>query len=171
MNFIKSLSDEDRRQLLDKAERKHFEPGRAILEEGDRRPVLFVLHSGEARVERSHGEFQVEISRLKAGEIFGEMSFVEGFDASASIVADKPCVVDIIDVKHVKMLIAVDPGFYGRFYQSLANTLSQRLREVTVDSVADYSWGGQNFTDAASGEDQPEQRGWSGGDPLRDSPR
>ena len=109
-------------------------------------------------------EFSLEIAQLGAGELFGDMGFIEGLPASASIIAQEPTTVEIIDPEHVRHLIKMDPGFYGRFYQSLAKILSRRLREAIVQSVADFSWGGDPFE--ATADDG--EHGWTGGSPLRD---
>ena len=161
--FLEFLTDEDRQLLSKTAEQRDCAPGEVILAEGERRDALFVILKGSARVERAHMEFSLEIARLGEGELFGDMGFIEGAPASATIVADGPTRVEVIDVAHVQSLIARDPGFHGRFYQSLAKILSRRLRETTVQSIAEYSWGGDTFPSLEDTEG-----GWTGGSPLRD---
>jgi len=165
--FLEFLTDDDRQLLTETAEHRRYEPDEVILAESEQRNALFVIQEGAARVERAHMEFSLEIARLEAGELFGEMGFIEGLPASASIIADGPTTVEIIDVAHVRKLIERDAGFHGRFYQSMARILSRRLRETTVQSVAEYSWGGDAF-DAVL--DESAGTGWSGGSPLRDDP-
>ena len=166
-DFLAFLTDADRRRLIGKATRREYAPGETIVRQGDRRHAVYVLDEGEARVERSHGEFYVEVAQLGPGEVFGEMSFLEGFEASASVVADSACTVHVIDGKEVEEMIEADPGFYGRFYHSLALTLSQRLRETTVDGIAEFSWGGRPAEPAAAAQ-EAESPGWGGGSPIRD---
>lgn len=161
--FLECLTDEDRRLLTRTAEHRDFAPDEVILAEGEQRNALFVIVSGSARVERAHMEFSLEIARLGEGELFGDMGFIESLPASATIVADGPTTVEIIDAAHVQSLIEQDAGFYGRFYQSLARILSRRLRETTVQSIAEYSWGGDSFPSL-----EDEGSGWTGGSPLRD---
>lgn len=166
-NFLKFLNDDDRKMLLGNATRQDFEADTVIVAEGEPQTAIYVLESGEARVEKTHGDFSIELSRLKPGDVFGEMGFVEGFKASASVVADEPCAVHIISNDLVQEKINSDPGFYGRFYQSLAYTLSGRLRDTTIDSIADYSWGTRVV-------EQPQETGventadWGGGSPFGD---
>jgi len=162
--FLEYLTEEDRQLLSETAEHRHYEPDEVILAEGEQRNALFVIQDGSARVERAHMEFSLEIARLEAGELFGEMGFIEGLPASASILADGPTTVEIIDVAHVRKLIERDAGFYGRFYQSIAWILSRRLRETTVQSIAEYSWGGDPFDPSLDDAPQTE---WTGGSPLR----
>lgn len=166
-SFLKFLTDDDRKMLLGKATLKSFESESIIVAEGEPQDTIFVLESGEARVEKSHGEFSVELSRLCPGDVFGEMGFVEGFEASASVIADGPCTVHLISNGLIKEKIKGDPGFYGRFYQSLAFTLSQRLRDTTVDTIADYSWGTRVLGQEPETEVE-EPPGWGGGSPFDD---
>ncbi len=164
-DFLKFLTDEDREKLLGKATLKSFEPESVIVAEGEPQLAIFMLETGEARVEKSHGEFSVEISRLGPGDIFGEMGFVEGFEASATVIADEPCTVHVISNDFVNEMIKTDPTFYGRFYQSLAYTLSRRLRDTTVDSIAEYSWGTRVLEQEPETEVE-EPAGWGGGSPF-----
>lgn len=167
--FFRHLNAEDRLRLERLAERRHYAADETILAEGDHGHAIFALHAGEARVERAHADYFVEISRLGPGEIFGEMSFLEGAGASASVVADRDCEVDVIDGRHVEALIEADSGFYGRFYQSIAEILSARLREANEVGIAEYSWGGRVVESALDAADEDGVGpGWGGGSPLRD---
>jgi len=165
--LLRYTSDDDDASLLAGAERRAFADGEVILREGERTHSLFILRSGGARVERSHGEFTVEISRLGQGELFGEMGFVEDFAASASVVADGPCEVDAIEEAHVHRLAERDPAFAGRFYRSVAELLSRRLRATSVDALSEFSWGTGGFHRPDTEPEQAEQS-WGGGSPLRD---
>ena len=151
--FLKYLDEGDWEKLDASTERQRFAPDEVILAEGDRRHALFVIEQGAARVERRHAEFHLEIARLEAGEVFGEMSFVEGYSASASVVADEDCEVAVIEGDAVDRLIAADDRFAARFYRSLAEVLSQRLRRTTAEGVAEFSWGGRIVEGAGIGSD------------------
>jgi CRP-like cAMP-binding protein len=166
--FLKFLTAEDRVRVMARAERLRFEPEQVILAQGEHRHALFVLESGEARVERRHDEVCLEIARLSAGEIFGEMSFVEEFEASASVVADTACEVSVVGAEHVRAMIEETPDFYGRFYQSIAKILSRRLRETTEAGIAEYSWGGLSRPAETDSELEPIP-GWGGGSPFGDA--
>ena len=128
--------------LSDSAKRQSFGEGEVILREGEERNALFLIHKGSVRVERTHLDFRYEISHLGEGQIFGEMGFVEGFVASADVVASEPVEVDVVAAATVATLSEQDPGFAGRFFHSLAEILSHRLRETTVKGVAEFAWGG-----------------------------
>jgi CRP-like cAMP-binding protein len=161
------ITEADERALFSTARRLRFDEGQTILAEGERRKALFVLRSGQAAVERSHGDFNVEISELAPGEVFGEMGFVEDFPASASVVARGRCEVDVIEESDIRGLMLQDPLFSGRFFQSIAFILSRRLRATTVDALSEFSWGTGFPAVSASEEESDRLAGWGGGSPLR----
>ena len=165
--FLARLTDQDRANLTAKAERVSFGPDEVIIAEGATGDAIFVVREGSARVERSHMDYHVEVATLLPGELFGEMAFIEGVPASASVIAQEATQVEIIRVAHVRSLIEADPGFYGRFYQSLAEILSKRLRETTDVGLAEFSWGGRVLEDDL--ERAPNETVWGGGSPLREA--
>ena len=66
--------------------------------------------------------------------------------------------------------MAGDPGFYGRFYHSLAEILSARLRETNEVGIAEYAWGGRLLdSPEAPAEGGEATTDWGGGSPLRDT--
>ena len=169
--FLKFISDEDEQKLLRDAQHRHCADGDVIVREGERVHALFLLRAGEARVERDHETFSLEISRLHPGELFGEMGFVEEFVASASVVADGACEVDVIDAPRVHAMTAADPVFAVHFYRSIAELLSRRLRATSVQALSEFSWGTGGFARVAQESTQAEDTtsaGWGGGSPLRD---
>jgi hypothetical protein len=60
------------------------------------------------------------------------MSFVEKAEATAVVVAEEPCDIQVIEGEHVLGLIESVPGFGTRFYRTLAMQLAQRLRKETA---------------------------------------
>lgn len=167
--YLKYISDEDEQRLLGDAQHRHCADGDVIVREGERIHALFLLRAGEARVERDHETFSIEISRLHPGELFGEMGFVEEYVASASVVADGACEVDVIDAAHVHAMAASDPLFAVNFYRSVADLLSRRLRATSVQALSEFSWGTGGFARVAEPQTEPEHGvDWGGGSPLRE---
>jgi len=159
--FLAYLTDDDWMRMLKEVQRLEFKPDAVILAEGETRHAIFFIENGSARVERRHMDFYVEIARLKTGEIFGEMSFLEGYAASASVVAAEPCDVMCFDGHAVEAMIKADSGFAARFYRSLAEILSRRLRETTIEGIAEYSWGGEPVEEGAEAFGPTSSTRWS----------
>lgn len=136
-NTFDRLTDKERKLLLDCAKRQHYIDNETIIEEGSELQAIYVLAEGEVRIERQGMTpvdcgTPVEVARLEQGAVFGEMSFVENAGASASVVADGVVVCLRIDSATIHTCIQFDPTFAGRFYHSLAATLSRRLRVTST---------------------------------------
>lgn len=135
LKVFRYLNDDEYLSLLQTAERKTFKPGALLIRQGEEQTGLYILVNGNAKVVRDHDGFMVDISQHGPGEIFGDMSFLEGQPASASVEACEPEALAIsISRDNINAFISKDPSFAGRFYQSLAAILSHRLH-VTTDSV------------------------------------
>ncbi len=132
-NALRHLTADDRRLLMAKAVVARYPKGDTIIEENSRRQKIHILQTGFVSVRRAHLGQGVSVARLGPGEVFGEMSFLENSGASASVVADDDTVeVAEIAGEDVHALLASVPGFATRFYQSLAITLSHRLRDSSA---------------------------------------
>lgn|SRR5690606_38802489 len=126
------LRDAEWQALATRAGRRTFPAGEVILQEGARATGILVVACGSVKVCR----FRIEIGECSAGEIFGEMSFIEDEPAAVTLVAGTDVEVLLIRRAEVQALINENPGFFGRFFQSLAWILSQRLRATTGQLAA-----------------------------------
>ena len=125
------LTHDDLRLLIEHITASHYHQNEVILEEGSHRQAIFFIRSGAARVVHGHLGQEIRVADMGPGEMFGEMSFLEGRGASAAVIADEASQIDVIEGVYVQSLLASVPGFSSRFYQSLATMLSARLRERT----------------------------------------
>ncbi|AFY62138.1 cyclic nucleotide-binding domain-containing protein [Synechococcus sp. PCC 6312] len=125
------LTSGDWQALESIAIRKLFATGENIIVEGHSVRNLFILRRGYVQVEREYQGQGIALSQLGAGAVFGEMSLLEQTGASASVTAASEVEVDVIEELSLRSLLNSLPGFSSRFYQSLAVTLSQRLRNVS----------------------------------------
>jgi CRP-like cAMP-binding protein len=132
---LRFLTSDDQRLLEDRAERLTYRADEVIIAEGSRQAALYLVRRGRVRVERPDLGGTLQLTTLGAGEVFGEMAFVEDRVASASVVADGEVEVDVIDGSFVQALLYSVPGFAARFFQSLAVTLSARLRGTSDQSL------------------------------------
>lgn len=141
-SIFRLLEDQEQQNLIETAELRRYEPGDVMLQEGEEEVSIFVILSGRVSVKREHVGFAIEIGSFGPREIFGEMSFIEGLPASATVVAEEATEAAVISNRQLLNIIRQNPEFYGRFYHSLAEILSRRLRH-TSDRVADADtpWG------------------------------
>lgn len=116
--------------LIGGATQKSFRRGDIIIEEGALLCAAFVIRQGYVRVKTSQGK-GITLAILGPGEMFGEMSFLERTAASASVLAEEDVSVDVLSEAHLQSLLSSRDGFAERFYRSLAESLSRRLRNTS----------------------------------------
>jgi CRP-like cAMP-binding protein len=125
------LSDEDVEWMARRGRQVNADDGQAVVHQGIALDDLFIVTAGWAVVEV---EGLGRIATLGSGEIVGEMSFVDSAPPSATVRADGACTLLALDRREVKVRLADNPGFAGRFYKAMAMFLADRLRG-TVDRM------------------------------------
>ena len=133
--FFAFLEPAEESALLAAATVKVFRRGEVVLDQNVALRAMFVIDSGSVRIERDNGGQMVPLAILADGELFGEMSFVDGERTSARVVAREVTQVRIVDMGVVDNLNEVDPTFASRLYRSIAATLVNRLRTTSLDRV------------------------------------
>jgi CRP-like cAMP-binding protein len=86
-SLFSSLPEDERKQLIDRAESRLFSSGQTVIEEGDFGDSIFFLKSGHARVIAHILGKEIELATLSAGDVFGEVAFITGRPRTASVVA------------------------------------------------------------------------------------
>jgi CRP-like cAMP-binding protein len=122
------LSNHDWELLLEKAETYIYQPNEVILQMGEKPQALYLVNKGQVRIEQRPGRI---LAQHGSGAVFGEMSFLQGKEASASVIAVDEVEVRIMHLMHVHSLLNSVPGLATRFYQTLAITLAQRLQKAS----------------------------------------
>ena len=81
--LLAGLDNRIRRRLAETGKRRTYAQDDEIVREGSNGTALYIILSGEGRVERG-GE---QLGTLKAGAFFGELALIEEHPRSASVVA------------------------------------------------------------------------------------
>lgn len=126
---LEYLTANDWALLRSKSRHVSFRKGEFIIPINSRPTALFILKKGSATVEVTRGNV---IARLTAGDICGEMGFVERNVASASVVAETETEVEAFDLSEISAIFISYPHLEARFYKSIALLLSQRLRRTSA---------------------------------------
>ena len=131
---FRMLTEEERVALLEKAQLQSFQAGQTIFEEGAAIDSIYVIANGTARIShRVVGTISAEIVGPRGpGEVLGEMSYIDGEAASATLVADGDLDLLRIDRRDFDAMIAADQGFAVRIYHSLLLSLCERLRATNA---------------------------------------
>eukprot|EP00004_Rigifila_ramosa_P010800 TRINITY_DN2286_c0_g1_i1.p1 TRINITY_DN2286_c0_g1~~TRINITY_DN2286_c0_g1_i1.p1 ORF type:complete len:916 (+),score=253.09 TRINITY_DN2286_c0_g1_i1:260-2749(+) len=127
------LTEKDFQLFQEGAKVVTYSKDQVVLREAESSRSLFQIARGKVRIEKNGQSLRV----LEEGSMFGEMSFLEGGVASASVVAheDKTSIY-IIEGTFIESLLKVEPGLPGRFYRALAMNLAERLKTKKVGAPA-----------------------------------
>jgi len=124
--FLGTLDDQDIEWMVRNGVKRSIPATTRIIQEGQPTEFLFFILSGEFSVTSERGK--AEIARLTAGEILGEISFVDSRPPSATVTATTDSVVGAIPDAALEGKLSRDLAFASRFYRSIAVALADRLR-------------------------------------------
>jgi CRP/FNR family cyclic AMP-dependent transcriptional regulator len=124
------LNDDDIEWMLTAGARRFVPAGGVLIQQGVPVDAVFILLEGKLAVwlKRKQGP-ERELARLNAGEIVGEMSFVDARPPSATVKALEDSTVFALSKATLNRKLVADSGFAARFYRALAIYLSTTVRE------------------------------------------
>ncbi|WP_281635183.1 cyclic nucleotide-binding domain-containing protein [Flavobacterium marginilacus] len=128
--FLGQLDDRDVEWMIQNGQKIELKTGEKLIQKGNYVDSLFILLSGQLSIfsDETGGE---EIALLGAGEVVGEMSFLESRPPSVSVISKNASVVYKISRNAIDSRLSSNPDFKANFYYSLALFLSNRLRKTT----------------------------------------
>lgn len=136
--FLGTLDDADVNWMVSNGTTRQLPQGAVLIREGTFPDSIFLVIDGRFSVRMSSLNGR-EIANLAAGEIIGEMSFVDSRPPGASVLATEVSRVLAIPRYLLVERLRESAPFAARFYHALAAFLADRLRN-TVASLG-YSSG------------------------------
>ena len=128
--ILGSLEDADVEWMVRYGERLSLAPGQMLIHENRPIDFLFIVIEGEFSV-RLGKTADRHVATLLAGEVLGEISFVDQRNPTASVVATQPSRVLGIPRSELATKLSRDQGFAARFYRAIAGFLADRLFATT----------------------------------------
>jgi CRP-like cAMP-binding protein len=124
------LNDDDVEWMLTAGAKRLVPAGGVLIEQGVPADALFILLEGKLAIWlRPRRGTERLLATLNAGEIVGEMSFVDARPPSATVKALADSTVFALAKPRLTAKLAADPAFAARFYRALAIYLSATVRE------------------------------------------
>jgi CRP-like cAMP-binding protein len=140
IDLFAALPEEARAKLAEAATLRYYDSGERLVAEGETGDSLFVLARGTVMVTKSGsaiGATSVSLAMLREGQCFGEMSLLTGEPRSATITAEGPCDVFVLDRQALAPILEQDPA--------LAETLSRLLAERVAATAARFEDRGEEL--------------------------
>jgi NTE family protein len=132
--LFRGLPVEELEPWLSRLERQQFPAGAVVLAQGEsNRGVIYVIASGSVDVLISGREGDHFIARRGPGDTLGEMSFITGEPASATVrAADELTVLVFNEVDFTRLAAA-----FPQVYQNISAILAERLASATRRFLAE----------------------------------
>ncbi len=108
-----------------------FQDGQVIFEDGSSGDWIYVLDEGEVEISKIVGGRKIIVELLKAGDIFGEMAYIDKTPRSATATAKGKAVVGIVD----RVFFDKEFNKLSADFQQMLKTVAFRLRKTTERSL------------------------------------
>jgi hypothetical protein len=119
------FTDAQLARLLGAGSWRELEPGTVLTEQGKTVPELVLICDGQAVV-NVHG---ATVAHLRGGAFVGEMAFVSGNPASASVVIEQPTRAFVFDIKDLRKLVENDDLVAVAIHRVIGRDLAQKLKK------------------------------------------
>jgi CRP/FNR family transcriptional regulator, cyclic AMP receptor protein len=130
IEIFHKLTIRDWVQMIKLCDHQYFPSKNRVLSAGQINKAVYFILYGQVRVEQQEGDRCKVLARLPSGCVFGELSFLDGDTVSADVITEGMVEVLRLDKDDLEDLAKTDQGFGLRFFQSLALTLSRRVRNT-----------------------------------------
>jgi CRP-like cAMP-binding protein len=127
--LFSSLAPPELERLINEVELREFEPGQAIVRQGERGGALYVVVSGEVAVTADDRD----LARLGEGAFFGELALITDFPRSATVTAREPTRVLEISREAISRVIADSPEVLKVLLRFFRDRMLDRL--ITTSPV------------------------------------
>lgn len=134
--IFKGLSLEELDKIIPLGIEKKYDEDEVIIEEDSKGSDIYVILKGRVNVEikmsssQSSGSSGMRVTTLREGEVFGEISFLEGGRRSAGVIALDKISVLKIDGEKLHKLLNRDNHLGYLIMRNISSILSQRLCDI-----------------------------------------
>jgi CRP-like cAMP-binding protein len=128
------LLEEQIDKILPLMEQENYDPGTAIIVEGEPNNKIRFILEGQVAVEKNG----IKLFVFKEGDAFGEMEVLDVMPSVATITALTPTRVMSISNRALRSIYQMDIKVFSLMLMNLARDLSRRLRYVD-DKIANGS--------------------------------
>jgi CRP/FNR family transcriptional regulator, cyclic AMP receptor protein len=127
--ILAQFSDRDFDWLMTAGKRRNISAETILIREGEPTDAFYIVLEGTLSVHIGSAQGE-EIAQLSAGEIIGEMSFIDARPPSATVKALEDSAVWVIPRTRLAAKLLQDVEFACHFYHAIAVFLSDRLRDT-----------------------------------------
>ncbi|MBI5345502.1 MAG: cyclic nucleotide-binding domain-containing protein [Deltaproteobacteria bacterium] len=149
IQFFADLSDDELKVIAKIIRKKEFKTGDTVFKESEDGQSIYVIKSGEVKACKTAPDGELfTLTLMKDGDIFGEMSFLDGRPRSATIVAISDLETYMIDKKDFETIVDQHPRIIYKLLRNIVFTIHSIVRGMNSRYIEmlNYMWGRKRFT-------------------------
>ena len=128
--LFRGMSHYQMRKAILISEMHEFDAGEVVVEQGARERCMYLLLSGEMEVVRHGADGEHELARLSAGEVFGEIGYIQETERTADVRALSAVTVLRFDYTKINKDLKLFPHIVARLNFNISCILGERLADV-----------------------------------------
>ncbi|MDP8208265.1 MAG: cyclic nucleotide-binding domain-containing protein [Candidatus Electryonea clarkiae] len=135
IGLIEGLTDEQIANLMDICELRKFQHEEKIISEITRTRDLYIIKTGSVSISMCvpmEARKSEVIDRLHAGDMMGEIAFIDGSPRSASVHAEEETEVYVFPYDKIIALMEGDPKLGYVLISGIANILTAKIRQTNL---------------------------------------
>lgn len=142
VSLFQDLDDADLQAVLPRLRERRLRRGEVLFREGDPGNEMYLIRSGQVVISKHvKGRVDQVLASMGPGEFFGEMSLIDRQPRSATIQADRDCLLLSLDPDSLERLMKTNPRASTAIFYRMLQVFIKRLRE-SGDLVAEVTrWG------------------------------
>ncbi len=147
--FFADLTDDELTVISKITSRQDFKLGDTVFKESEDGQSIYVLRSGEVKACKIAPDGELfTLTIMKDGDIFGEMSFLDGRPRSATIVAMSDLVTYVIERSDFETIVDENPRIIYKIMRNIVFTIHSIVRGMNARYIEmiNYMWGRKRFT-------------------------
>ncbi len=130
LDALRALDEDERSWLQERMERREFESGEVLFEQGSEGDRVFFITRGRVRIEATltaNGR-KTHLASLCPGTLLGELAVVDGRPRSATAIADGPVVCLELKAQRLEELTDERPRVGAKVLAGICREIATRLR-------------------------------------------
>ncbi|HXI09564.1 MAG TPA: cyclic nucleotide-binding domain-containing protein [Thermodesulfobacteriota bacterium] len=144
MPFFHDLTDKEVETVATVVKKKNFKLGDTVFKESEDGASIYVIKRGEVKACKTAPDGELfTLTIMKDGEIFGEMSFLDGRPRSATIVAVSDLETYMIEKSDFETLVDGNPRIIYKLLKNIVFTIHSIVRGMNSRylEMINYMWG------------------------------
>jgi len=144
IQFFSDFTDSEIDTIAMIVKKKDFKTGDTVFKESENGESMYVIKKGEVKACKTAPDGELfTLTLMKDGDIFGEMSFLDGRPRSASIIAISDLETYVIEKSDFETLVDANPRMTYKLMRNIVFTIHSIVRGMNSRYIemVNYMWG------------------------------